>query len=141
MRPLSRVMPTLSPAYLNHLSSDRQSVRYWAVVGLHVNTKYAADMALAKPALTTMLEDRSAVVRIAAAHAMCDWGEERLALPVLVEALKHPTDKARLFAVIALDKIGEKARPALPQIREAVNDSDNYVTRVAKTILGRFGEK
>ncbi len=130
-----------SPAYLDHLSDDRQSIRYWAVVGVHANTKYAADMALAKPAITTMLEDPSVVIRVAAAHAMCDWGEERLAVPVLVEALKHPTDKARLFAVIALDKIGEKARPALPQIREAVNDSDNYVTRVAKTILERLGEK
>ncbi len=133
--------PNASPAYLDHLDDNRQSIRYWAVVGLHANTKYAADMALAKPALTTMLEDPSVVVRIAAAHALCDWGEERRALAVLVDALKHPTDKARLFAVIALDKIGEKARPVLPQIRAAVNDSDDYVTRVARTILERLGEK
>jgi HEAT repeat protein len=85
-----------------------------------------------------MVEDPSVVVRIAAAHALCDWGEEKMALPVLVEALKHPTDKARLFAVIALDKIGEKARPALAQIKAATEDRDNYVTRVAKTAVERL---
>ncbi len=133
--------PNANPSYLQHLDSDRPSIRYWAVVGLHANVRYAPDMVLAKPALTTMLDDPAVIVRIAAAHALCDWGDQDHALPVLVEATKHPTDKARLFALIALDKIGEKARPALPQIREAANDSDNYVTRVAKTILERLAAK
>jgi hypothetical protein len=52
--------------------------------------------------------------------------------------LKHPTDKVRLFAIIALDKIGEKARPALAQVKAAAEDSDDYVKRVAKTVLSRL---
>jgi len=69
----------------------------------------------------------------ASPHAMCDWSEEKEALPVLAEALKDKTDKARLYAIIALNKIGEKARPLLPQIKANVKDSDNYVQRVART--------
>ena len=116
----------------------RPAVRYWGAVGLHGCTRYAVDLALAKPALMTRLKDPAVVVRIAAAHALCDWGDERVALPVLIEALQHPTDKARLFAVIALDKLGEKARPALAQIQALTKDSDDYVRRVATTASQRL---
>ncbi len=133
--------PNATTAFLAHLKDPKPAVRYWAVVGLHAWTKYPVDLAMAKPAVTTMLEDPSMVVRVAAAHAMCDWGEERIALPILVEALKNPTDKTRMFAMVALDKIGEKARPALPQIQAAAKDSDEYVARVAKTVLSRLERK
>jgi HEAT repeat protein len=85
------------------------------------------------------LADESTVVRVAAAHAMCDWGAEDSGLPVLVDALKHPTDKVRMFAIVALDKLGAKARPALARIKAATNDSDDYVKRVALTVLERLG--
>ncbi len=130
--------PNATALCLTYLKDPKPSARYWAAVGLHACVRYPADLTVAKPALMTMLEDPSVVVRIAAAHALCDWGEEKMALPVLVEALKHPTDKARLFAVIALDKIGEKARPALAQIKAATEDRDNYVTRVAKTAVEKL---
>jgi len=138
MKELDFAGPNATPSFLPYLKDPKPSVRYWAVVGLHACAKYPADLALAKPAATTMLDDPSMVVRIAAAHALCDWDEERIALPVLVEGLKHPTDKTRMFAMVALDKIGEKARPALAQIRAAVQDSDDYVTRVARTTLSRL---
>jgi len=133
--------PNATTSYLPYLKDSKPSLRYWAVVGLHASTKYPADMALAKPAVTTMLEDPSMVVRVAAAHAMCDWGEERIALPILIEALRDPTDKTRMFAAVALDKIGEKARPVLPQIQAAVKDSDDYVRRTAATALARLQAK
>jgi hypothetical protein len=40
--------------------------------------------------------------------------------------------------VIALKRIGEKARPALPKIRECLNNSDNYVKRVTQAVLKRL---
>jgi HEAT repeat protein len=86
-----------------------------------------------------MLRDPAPVVRIAAAHALCDWGQEEKALPVLVEGLDCKTDKARLFAVTALNKIGEKARPALEQIKAHEKDPDNYVQRVTGEVLKRLG--
>ena len=88
-----------------------------------------------------MLTDPATVVRVASAHALCDWGGENDALPVLSEALKDKTDKARLFAIIALNKIGAKARPFLLQIKASLKDSDNYVQRVAQTTIQQLEGK
>jgi hypothetical protein len=125
--------------YIKALNDRDASVRYWAVVGLHNNYKRIRDVKQAKASLRKMLADRSPVVRIAAAHALCDWGQQKEGLPVLIEALKHKNNKAGLHAVIALKKIGEKARPALPQIRDCLKDSDGYVKRVTQSILKSLG--
>lgn len=125
-------------SYLPYLEDGEPSVRYWAVVGLHSGGRYAVDIAFAKSAMKARLADSSVVVRIAAANALCDWGAEGDGLPVLAEALKHPTDKARMFAIVALDKLGPKAKPVLSQIKAATNDSDDYVKRVALTVMSRF---
>ena len=61
------------------------------------------------------------------------------ALPVLVDALEHGTDSVRLAAAIALGRIGEKARPALPQLKAAMEDDYKYVGRVTKYTLERLG--
>ena len=126
------------PQYLSALKDEYASVRYWAVVGLHFNCKDGPARKQAETALQKMLRDPAPVVRIAAAHALCDWGQEEKALPVLVEGLDCKTDKARLFAIIALDRIGEKARPALEQIKAHQKDPDNYVQRVTGAVLKRL---
>ena len=123
------------PMYMEALSDEYASVRYWAVVGLHNNCRRASDLKTAKAALKKMLSDRSPVVRIASAHAFCDWGMEAEGLPVLINALKYKSNKAGLYAVTALKMIGEKARPALPQIKDCLQDSDGYVKRVTQSIL------
>jgi uncharacterized sulfatase len=130
--------PKAIPKYLQALNHKYASVRYWAAIGLHYSCKRSSDIRRAKTALRKSLEDPAVVVRIAAAHAFSDWGQEDKALPVLTDALRHDTDKARLFAVIALNKIGQKARPVLPQIKEALDDSDNYVKRVARTTVQKL---
>jgi uncharacterized sulfatase len=129
------------PKYFKALSDKYASVRYWAVIGLHNNCKRSSDIERAKTTLRKSLKDPAAIVRVAAAHAMCDWGEEKEALPVLAEALKDKTAKDRLYAIIALNKIGEKARPALPKIKAAVKDSDNYVQRVARATVKQLENK
>ena len=77
-------------------------------------------------------------MRVAAAHALCDWGEEARALPVLVDVLKSGSNTARLFAATALGQIGEKARPALPHLQAAMKDKLKYVTRVTEYTLERL---
>ncbi|MCX5646172.1 MAG: sulfatase-like hydrolase/transferase [Phycisphaerae bacterium] len=130
--------PNAASTWLAYLKDPEPAVRYWAVMGLHASSDGPS---LAQPAVAAMLQDPSVVVRIAAAHAVCDWGDEKAGLPVLVEALRHPTDKTRLFAVIALDKIGEKARPALTQIQALTMDRDEYVKRVATAVSERLRAK
>ncbi len=126
------------PRYLEALNDEYGSVRYWAVVGLHNSCKTDQEIEPAGEAIGKLLEDPSPVVRIAAAEAMCDWNNEKYGLPVLVEALKDKTDKVRLYAVIALGRIGEKARPALAQIKAGLKDRDNYVQRVTRATLKRL---
>jgi len=123
------------PKYFEALGDKYSSVRYWAVVGLHNSCKETKDMERAKAVLKKMLADSAPVVRIAAAQAMCEWGDEEEGLAVLVEALQDETDTARLYAAIALSRIGNKAQPALPQIKAAVDDPFDYVQRVSQAIL------
>ena len=135
---LDRSVNKAIPKYYEALKDEYASVRYWAVVGLHNNCKRAGDIKRAKAAIKKMLADDSVVVRIAAAHAFCDWGLEKEGLPVLVESLKYKNNKAGLYAVIALKNIGAKARPALPQIKACLKDSDGYVKRVTQALLKRL---
>ena len=123
------------PRYMEALWNEYDSVRYWAVTGLHYSCEEKEDVQRAKRVLTMMLKDPAPVVRIAVAHALCDWGQEEEALPVLAEALKSETDKARLYAIIALKSIGRKAQPLLSEIKAALEDKDNYVQRVARATL------
>ncbi len=127
------------PKYIQALKDKYAPVRYWAVVGLHNNYRGVRDVEQAKAALRKLLADPSPVVRIAAAHALCDWGRCKQGLPVLVDALKDKNNKAGLHAVIALKMIGEKARPALPQIKDCLKGSDGYVKRVTQSILKSLG--
>lgn len=122
-------------AYGEGLTSPYAPVRYWCVVGLHV---HAPDREAAREAARPLLEDDAASVRVAAAQALCDWGDAEEALPVLVEALSHPLDSARLFAVTALGRIGEAARPALPALRRAMEDPYQDVVKVTKYTLARL---
>jgi uncharacterized sulfatase len=124
--------------YLKHLEDSHPVVRYWATVSLHGSCRFPVDTLFTKFAMRMRLDDSSVIVCIAAAHALCDWRQEKDSLPILAGELKHPTAKVRLFAIIALDKIGEKARPALAQIKAAALDPDDYVPQVAKTILNRL---
>jgi len=127
------------PQYLSALKDEYASVRYWAAIGLHYNCKDGPDRKQAEAALQKMLTDPAPVVRIAAGHALCDWGQEEKALPVLADALSCQTDKARLHAMIALREIGEKARPALEQIKAHEKDADEYVQRVTRAVLKGLG--
>jgi len=128
------------PAYFEALEDKYGPVRYWAVVGLHNACKSAESIDKAETALIRMLKDTSPSVSIAAAHALCEWGRQAQVLAVLVEALKHGSDNVRLYAAVALGKIGEKARPAMPDIKAAMSDTYKYVGKVNKYTLMRLGE-
>jgi hypothetical protein len=57
-------------------------------------------------------------------------------LPVLVKALKEEIQgSARHHAAVALEAIGDKARPALADIQAATKDPYDYVQRVTGRIV------
>ena len=54
---------------------------------------------------------------------------------MLVDLLEHQQNSVRLTAANALGAIGEAARPAIPEIRAALKDSQRYVNRVSTYTL------
>jgi uncharacterized sulfatase len=126
--------------YIAALADPDAPVRYWAVVGLHVACRDAASVEAARPAVTDRLSDASACARIAAAQALCDWGDEAAGLPVLKAELVSPEKNVRLYAITALGRIGERARPAVAEIEAALNDSYGNVRKAAKHVLAALGD-
>jgi len=105
------------------------TVRHWAATGLG-NFPDEGEFAAAR--LREALEDDAPSVRIAAARALCRMGDVESGLPVLRKELSGPRQWARLQAAIALDLLGEAARPALPELQAALHDQPNkYIVRVA----------
>jgi N-sulfoglucosamine sulfohydrolase len=116
------------------------SVRFWAVIGLtHAGTPDDATI----EALRNRLADPSAEVRIVAAEALCRVDRSQAAVPVLVDALKHDSHWVRLQAAGALDRIGERARPALAALKQAAADPSRenmFVRWVVNHTLKQLGE-
>ena len=94
------------------MRDSNSAVRYWAAVGLHASGDGSA-------ALTRALEDPSPPVRIEAAGALLERGDNPQALEVLVHDLQADDLDMVLLAARALQLLGEKARPAVSQIRAA----------------------
>lgn len=110
------------------LADPDPAFRYWAVVGLGKSPDR----------LRPALEDPAPVVRIAAAARL---GDEK-ALGVLIRELSSDNEFVRLHAAIALDELGEKARPARAALQAVLNIKDSgYVARVAEHALAQLDAK
>ena len=122
------------PAYLKALADPAGPVRYWAVVGLHqAHPSGPPPDVLEK--VGALLKDEAASVPIAAAHALVDWGKVQEGLDRLVEALSAPGEKTRLLACHCLERLGEKARPVLARLQEAVKNQSEYPGRLLPRVV------
>ncbi len=127
--PDEKALPKLYQA----LDDKSDSLRYWAVLGIHYKSNSEESISYAKKHLEKIINDGSPVVRIACAHALCDWDEEKTAIPVLLKELKHPLESVRLHAAIALDSIGDKIKPYSDQIKKTINPiADTYDQKVLR---------
>jgi arylsulfatase A-like enzyme len=122
---------------LLELTKDADSaVRFWAVTGLGVRGK-GSEKAL--EAARKAAKDKSPVVRVAAGDALFRLGHAEEAVPVLSKAFQHENPWVRHRAVVILDRMGKKARPALDLIRAGKKDPNNYVQRIVTHVLAGFG--
>jgi hypothetical protein len=119
------------------LKDDDSAVRYWSALGLLI---HAGPLTLPSPpggrgqgeggavtrnaaTLRELLKDESPSVRVVAAEALGQYGTKDdvdASLKVLLE-LGHPTKNSiyvSLAALNALDRLGEKMRPALATLRD-----------------------
>ncbi len=102
------------------LADPDSAVRYWAAVGL---TALGPEAEPAADGLQRLLDDPSPDVRLAAAEALCGLGREKKALPAIVEALAHDSGWVRLHAAVVLVALGDKARDAAPQMKQAIDEN------------------
>lgn len=125
--------------YLKALEDPHPSVRWWAASEAGHLSGAPDEMVRTRPLLQKrLLEDPSLLVRVAAARWLAAWGGEEMGLSVLGEALQTGSPGVRLQAALALNHLGEKARPLLSLIRKAREDSDQYVQRVSEDTVAEL---
>ncbi len=129
--PLARVLDTAesvgrsgeSPEFARRLADANPTVRYWAIVGLRA----AGDEAVAhKPAIERALADPSVPVQVEAAGILARWGD-RQAVAHLAAVLRAGDEHAQTHAARTLQLLGEKARGALPEMKEALKLDNMFI--------------
>jgi HEAT repeat protein len=87
------------------------------------------------PAVQKLLRDASADDRISIAR--CLFGIDReLGLSVVKEYLRNEDSTVRIQALGLFSEFGRKAQPAVPQLLQALNDTDVVVPAAAACTLG-----
>lgn len=125
------------PALVERLRDEDPAVRYWAAVGLGSLAESPGEKALG--ALSRGLSDPAGWVRVAAAEALCRHQQDAAAVPELLNAMDDPNAWVRLEAINVLDRLDERAKVAEPRLRQALDDPEPYVVRVAHHALEPFG--
>ncbi len=129
------------PELMRALDDDDAAVRYWGAIGV-VNLGVAAEEA--EGGIRGRLNDPSAVVRTAAAFALCRLGDPEAALPTLVAVLENGAQWERLHAAIVLDEIDEQARSVLSAMHRALQPrlelyaGGKYTVRVINRALNQL---
>ena len=127
------------PKIYRALNDKSDSIRYWAVLGIHYKSSSAEEISKAKKFINNMVNDKSPVVRIASAHALCDWNGETTAIPLLINELEHSLESVRLHAAIALDSIGDKIKPFADQIKKIVKPGvETYDQKVLRHVFDKL---
>ena len=74
-------------------------------------------------------------------QARIRWLQGRVdeALPTLIDAMGSDNEWVRLRAINALDRLDGRAAPAESALREALEDPNDYVVRVAEHAVEAFG--
>lgn len=121
------------------LADSDSAVRYWGAAGLRTAGEKAAP---ARAALVRALDDSAACVRIEAAAALVQLREPQPALDRLTRELQSEQLDAVVHAARALQWLGEKARPALSSMRQALvraaNTQDGHLRYVGFSLEPAF---
>ncbi len=128
------------PKLKTALDDPAAAVRYVAARRLGSMGDDARD---ASEALQSALSDSDGAVRVAAARGLCLMGQTDAGLPVLEKELKSAESPfVRHYAALALQDLGQGAKPVLATLRKARKDKYEYVrrvtTRVVTLIEGRY---
>jgi hypothetical protein len=115
------------------LRSERASIRYWAATWLG-NLK---DPSLASH-LTMLIDDENPTVRVAAAHALANLGEPARYVPLLAEHINSANLITGMYAITALEQLGQTAKTALPAIHTARENPYEFTRRIARRLARKL---
>jgi uncharacterized sulfatase len=128
---------------LGLLEHENSMMRYWGVTGLLYHAESVKEIPIVR--LRKLLEDHSPSVRVASAELLGKYGAEadvELALETLValsDVREHHVTVA-VFALNALDALGEIAAPVKDAIAELPNNTDDVPQRY-RAFVGDLKEK
>ena len=107
------------------IKSNSAAIRYWAVKA--IGNRKLTDL---KSEVKKLLTDKDASVRISAAESFAQFGEFKSASELLAKEITNPNLIAGMYAIRALEAIGQAARGfAKDDIKKAI--SENQVVIVA----------
>ena len=110
--------PRNLPALITALDDPSEPIRWWAAQGC---TMLGTQAAPAAAALRSRLTDPSGGVQVAVAEALAAIGQVDVALGALEHVVEHSaTDAFSIQAGNVLDRLGERARPAMPAMKRAL---------------------
>jgi hypothetical protein len=110
--------PQNLPTFIAALDDPSEPIRWWAAQGCTMLGTHATP---AEAALRLRLADASGAVQVVAAEALAGLGRTDVALAALERIVeKSTTDAFIMQAGNVLDRLGERARPALPAMKRAV---------------------
>jgi arylsulfatase A len=111
------------PAFVAALDDLSEPVRWWAAQGCTLVAAGASTDGFpegTEAALRRRLNDDSIAVRVAAAEALLTAGRGEPAFKTFEEVLREGDRWPMLQAVNALDRLGQRARPSLPVLKDAL---------------------
>ncbi|MFW6286377.1 MAG: sulfatase-like hydrolase/transferase, partial [Candidatus Sumerlaeota bacterium] len=130
--------PKQLPQLIKWMGDPDRIVRYWAAMGCLMLGDKAKG---AEEALRKALEDPYEIVRLPSAESLFWLGHKDEGRKVLEQYASHK-NKLQLWAVNAIDRLGEDGRPSLPVLKQAWNEkwADKQVQKVIRHTFEQLGE-
>ena len=121
-----------SDKLMGFAKSPDPSTRYWAAVWLGVNKT-----AESKSILLELTNDSVPTVRVAAARALCEFGDLNY-LNLLVEHIQNPNLLVGMFALRAIEELGDAGKKHRDAIDKAQKSKYEFSRRIAKRLTGKW---
>jgi arylsulfatase A-like enzyme len=117
---------------LEYAKSSDPSTRYWAAVWLGVNKTADGNAALLK-----LTVDPVPAVRVAAAQALCKFGDLSQ-LKLMIEHINDPNLLVGMFALRAIEELGDAGKVHSGAIASAQKSKYEFSRRIAKRLTDKW---